>query len=251
MPSASRTSTCSPTSRRAGRRGVATCRRSSTSARSRSLLMGLARPTMVVATPREDATVILDHGRVGLDAGDRRRSPTRLDAARSPPRCLHRPAARDGTRSASSLRLRPVTLVAPTDRPRGRSRPRSKPRGRGRDRDGRRADAGARHRRDRSRPKTPTRPMPRRHQSQRPPGRIGATGRRRRHPTRRVRQSDPAVEPAARRGDPPVGRSQLRGPGRADRCRAAGRDPRRAHLHDRARDRGRRGAGPATSSGSR
>jgi Ca-activated chloride channel family protein len=56
-----------------------------------ALLIGLARPTMVLAVPREDATVDPDHRRLRLDEGDRR--------VADPPGCgprlravVHRPA---------------------------------------------------------------------------------------------------------------------------------------------------------------
>ena len=78
-----------------------------------ALVMGLARPTMVVATPREDATVLLTIDVSGsMQATDV--SPTRLDAARSAAQSFidQLPAGlRVGIVAFAS---RPVTLVSPT-----------------------------------------------------------------------------------------------------------------------------------------
>jgi Ca-activated chloride channel family protein len=78
-----------------------------------ALVLGLARPTMVVATPREDATVLLTIDVSGsMQATDV--SPTRLDAARSAAQSFidQLPAGiRVGIVSFAS---RPVTLVSPT-----------------------------------------------------------------------------------------------------------------------------------------
>ena len=41
-----------------------------------ALIVGVARPEVAEAVPRQEATVILDHGPLGLDDRDRRRSPT-------------------------------------------------------------------------------------------------------------------------------------------------------------------------------
>jgi Ca-activated chloride channel homolog len=78
-----------------------------------ALVLGLARPTMVVATPREDATVLLTIDVSGsMQATDV--APTRLDAARSAAQSFidQLPAGiRVGIVSFAS---RPVTLVSPT-----------------------------------------------------------------------------------------------------------------------------------------
>ncbi len=78
-----------------------------------ALVLGLARPTMVVATPREDATVLLTIDVSGsMQATDV--SPTRLDAARSAAQSFidQLPAGiRVGIVAFAS---RPVTLVSPT-----------------------------------------------------------------------------------------------------------------------------------------
>ncbi len=78
------------------------------------LVLGLARPTMVVAVPREDATVLLAIDVSGsMKATDVQ--PTRLDAAREAARSFidQLPAGiRVGIVAFAS---RPVTLVSPTD----------------------------------------------------------------------------------------------------------------------------------------
>jgi Ca-activated chloride channel family protein len=79
-----------------------------------ALVLGLARPTMVVAVPREDASVLLAMDVSGsMKATDV--TPTRLDAAREAARAFidQLPAGiRVGIVAFAS---RPVTLVAPTD----------------------------------------------------------------------------------------------------------------------------------------
>jgi Ca-activated chloride channel homolog len=78
-----------------------------------ALLIGLARPTMVMAVPREDATVVL-----AIDVSGSMRaadvSPTRLDAARASAQSFIDqlpPKVRVGLVAFAS---QPVTLVAPT-----------------------------------------------------------------------------------------------------------------------------------------
>ena len=63
-------------------------------------------------------------------------------------------------------------------------------------------------------------------------------------PAPRHCRSDQPSRPAARRRDPPVRRRQLGRRDRAARRGGAGRDARRADLHDRARDPGRDRPGP-------
>jgi Ca-activated chloride channel family protein len=79
-----------------------------------ALVIGLARPTMVVAVPREDATVILAMDVSGsMKATDV--TPTRLDAAREAARAFIDQLP-DGIRvGIVAFASRPVTLVAPTD----------------------------------------------------------------------------------------------------------------------------------------
>jgi len=78
-----------------------------------ALLIGLARPTMVVATPREDATVILTMDVSGsMKATDV--SPSRLDAARAAAQSFIDqlpPKVRVGI---VAFATQPVTLVSPT-----------------------------------------------------------------------------------------------------------------------------------------
>jgi len=78
-----------------------------------ALLIGLARPTMVVATPREDATVILTMDVSGsMKATDV--SPSRLDAARAAAESFIDqlpPKVRVGI---VAFATQPVTLVSPT-----------------------------------------------------------------------------------------------------------------------------------------
>jgi Ca-activated chloride channel family protein len=78
------------------------------------LVMGLARPSMVVAVPREDATVMLAIDVSGsMKATDV--SPTRLDAAREAARSFVAQLP-DGLRvGVVAFASRPVTLVQPTD----------------------------------------------------------------------------------------------------------------------------------------
>ena len=78
------------------------------------LVVGLARPSMVVAVPREDATVMLAIDVSGsMKATDV--SPTRLDAARDAARSFVAQLP-DGIRvGVVAFASRPVTLVSPTD----------------------------------------------------------------------------------------------------------------------------------------
>ena len=89
-----------------------------------ALLIGLARPTMVMAVPREDATVILT-----MDVSGSMRAtdvdPTRLDAATRRRPVVHRPAARQGPRRDRRVRLGARHARLADDRPRaaqGRAR---------------------------------------------------------------------------------------------------------------------------------
>ena len=112
-----------------------------------ALVLGLARPTMVVAVPREDATVLLAIDVSGsMKATDV--APTRLDAAREAARSFIDQLPEGIRVGIVAFASRPVTLVAPTDRPRPARRGARRAAGARRDRDGRRADAGPRHRRD-------------------------------------------------------------------------------------------------------
>ncbi len=78
-----------------------------------ALLIGLARPTMVVAVPREDATVIL-----AMDVSGSMRatdvSPSRLDAARASARSFIDQLPENIRVGLVSFASEPVTLVAPT-----------------------------------------------------------------------------------------------------------------------------------------
>jgi Ca-activated chloride channel homolog len=78
-----------------------------------ALLIGLARPTMVVATPREDATVILTMDVSGsMRATDV--SPTRLDAARASALSFIDQLPEGVRVGIVSFASEPVTLVSPT-----------------------------------------------------------------------------------------------------------------------------------------
>ena len=123
-----------------------------------ALLIGLARPTMVVADAARGRDGHPRHGRLGLDARDRRLAdPARCRQGVGPARSS--PSSPRASASGSSRSPRePVTLVSPTtDRgaaQAGHRRP-DRPR---RDGHGRRPDAGPRHRRedpDRQRHETP------------------------------------------------------------------------------------------------
>jgi Ca-activated chloride channel family protein len=78
------------------------------------LVLGLARPTMVVAVPREDATVMLAIDVSGsMKATDV--APTRLDAAREAARSFIDQLPEDIRVGIVAFASRPVTLVSPTD----------------------------------------------------------------------------------------------------------------------------------------
>lgn len=78
-----------------------------------ALLIGLARPTMVVAVPREDATVLLTMDVSGsMKATDV--DPTRLDAARSAARTFIDQLPEDVRVGIVAFATEPVTLVSPT-----------------------------------------------------------------------------------------------------------------------------------------
>lgn len=78
-----------------------------------ALLIGLARPTMVIATPREDATVIL-----AMDVSGSMRatdvSPTRLDAAKASALSFIAQLPENVRVGIVSFASEPVTLVSPT-----------------------------------------------------------------------------------------------------------------------------------------
>jgi len=78
-----------------------------------ALLIGLARPTMVIATPREDATVIL-----AMDVSGSMRatdvSPTRLDAAKASALSFIAQLPQGVRVGIVSFASEPVTLVSPT-----------------------------------------------------------------------------------------------------------------------------------------
>jgi Ca-activated chloride channel family protein len=82
-----------------------------------ALLIGLARPTMVVAVPREDATVMLTMDVSGsMKATDV--DPTRLDAARTAAQAFVDQLPEDVRVGIVAFASEPVTLVSPTtDRP--------------------------------------------------------------------------------------------------------------------------------------
>ena len=78
------------------------------------LVFGLARPSMVVAVPREDATVLLAIDVSGsMKATDV--SPTRLDAARDAARSFVGQLPEGIRVGVVAFASRPVTLVSPTD----------------------------------------------------------------------------------------------------------------------------------------
>ena len=78
-----------------------------------ALVLGLARPTMVVATPREDATVVLAIDVSGsMKATDV--APTRLDAAREAAQSFIDQLPEGIRVGIVAFASRPVTLVAPT-----------------------------------------------------------------------------------------------------------------------------------------
>jgi Ca-activated chloride channel homolog len=77
------------------------------------LVLGLARPTMVVAVPREDATVILAIDVSGsMKATDV--SPSRLDAARAAAHSFIDQLPKDIRVGVVAFASRPVTLISPT-----------------------------------------------------------------------------------------------------------------------------------------
>ncbi len=77
------------------------------------LVLGLARPTMVVAVPREDATVVLAIDVSGsMKATDV--APSRLDAARDAARSFIDQLPEDIRVGIVAFASRPVTLVSPT-----------------------------------------------------------------------------------------------------------------------------------------
>jgi Ca-activated chloride channel family protein len=78
-----------------------------------ALVLGLARPTMVVAVPREDATVVLAIDISGsMKATDV--APTRLDAAREAAQAFIDQLPENIRVGIVAFASRPVTLVAPT-----------------------------------------------------------------------------------------------------------------------------------------
>lgn len=78
-----------------------------------ALLIGLARPTMVVAVPREDATVLLTMDVSGsMKATDV--EPTRLDAARAAAQTFIDQLPEDVRVGIVAFASEPVTLVSPT-----------------------------------------------------------------------------------------------------------------------------------------
>ena len=78
-----------------------------------ALVLGLARPTMVVAVPREDATVVLAIDISGsMKATDV--APTRLDAAREAAQSFIDQLPENIRVGIVAFASRPVTLVAPT-----------------------------------------------------------------------------------------------------------------------------------------
>jgi hypothetical protein len=175
-----------------------------------ALLVGLARPTMVLAVPRDDATVILTMDVSGsMKATDV--SPTRLDAARAAALSFINQLPDKVRVGLVAFASEPVTLVSPTtDREQVKSALDSL-----RPRDGARrirlaGPLDSSWRLDRAR-------CQRR--------------------SERLRRADrPAVGPAARRGHPAVGWRQLH---RRERAAGRGRprgEAERADLHDRARD---------------
>ena len=208
-----------------------------------ALLIGLARPTMVVPVPREDATVVL-----AMDVSGSMRatdvSPTRLDAARAAALTFIDQLPENVRVGIVVLRVRAASpWSAPTDRPgaaQGRHRQPDRAR---RDGHGRRAHAGPRHRRED------------------PGGRRRDASRRHARPTP---SAPPAPAPDARCRLPTDSRSSqplvaaillsdgANSVGEAEPLDAAERaaDAGRADLHDRPRDPGRRPSRSATSSGS-
>ena len=78
-----------------------------------ALLIGLARPTMVVAVPREDATVILTMD-VSASMKARDVDPTRLDAARAAAKTFIDQLPEDVRVGIVAFATEPVTLVSPT-----------------------------------------------------------------------------------------------------------------------------------------
>ena len=227
--SGSRTSTCWPTSCRGRPPGGATCRRRCTWPRSRALVLALARPSMMVAVPREEATIILAMDVSRLDDGDRRRArPGWRRPSRPPSDFVDQLPAGVPGRARRLLDRRRASLVAPTtDRvagPRG-ARQRSVA-------DGGTAlgDAIATCR---SRPPADARTTAADHRRPAPRPPVGRRPRRRRRP-RRSRRQPPLVATVLLSDG-----ANSTGATRAARRRRRGGRRGRAGLHDRARARGR------------
>ena len=177
-----------------------------------ALLIGLARPTMVVATPREDATVLL-----AMDVSGSMRatdvSPTRLDAAKASALSFIDQLPEGIRVGIVVVRVGAGHARQPDDRPQaaqGRHRRPHRPR---RDGHGRRADAGPRHRREdpgggrRDARRQRLVRAPRRHPVHRPPP-TPAPSRARRPTSRRASRSSP-------RSSSPTGRSRSARPSRS------------------------------------
>ncbi len=208
-----------------------------------ALLIGLARPTMIVPVPREDATVILTMDVSGsMKATDV--APTRLDAARTAALSFIDQLPEGVRVGIVAFASEPVTLVSPTtDRAQLKAALDSL-----RPRDGtamgdalnevldiaEKIQAEGRETPDASATPSATDAPAASDRA----GRLGCADR-------------PAIRPAARRRDPPVGRRELGRGDRAARRRRSGREPWRADLHDRPRDAARARSRSATSSASR
>ena len=209
--------------------------------------VGLARPTMVVATPARGRDRPAGHRRLRLHAGDRRLADPPRRGARGRPR-RSSPSCPRASASASSRSPRGrETLVAPTDRSRasrGRAR-RPQPPGTGPPwamRSCRTLDMAEQiQKADRTAP-TARRPGPSAAPDAvgdasgrlRGSGRVGGPGTRR----------STALGRAPGRGDPALRRRQLGRRGRAARRSRTRGEAGRAGLHDRPRDRRWRGRGP-------
>ena len=190
-----------------------------------ALLIGLARPTMVIQVPREDATILL-----AMDISGSMRAtdvdPTRLDAAKAAAISFIDQIP-DGVRvGVVSFASETDTLVSPTtDRAELKAAIDSLEA-----RDGTAmGDALMRVLDIAERIQNEAADAPAASPTPAPSPTPGSE----RHAgcTRRL-----AIGSAARRGDPALGRREFGRPGRATRCREASCRPRRADLHDRARD---------------